>query len=236
MAQNMSRDIPITEIRPNPKQPRRHFDELGLQELAQSIALLGQVSPVLVRLVDGGFELVHGERRWRACMLAGLATVRAEVVNLEDKDAFVSSVVENVQRQDLTAMEEAQACRDMMDAEGLTQAAVARRLSKTRTWVAQRVRLLGLPEPVQTMVAERKLTGAHGRQLLKLGERGADIERLAEQAVEGSWSVARLGSAVDAAFVGVEAVGVEAVEEIAVEELVTLAFWAGVKSVLRHTR
>lgn len=107
----MSRDIPLDQVKPNPNQPRKHFDEGAFTDLGENIKQHGQLTPGLVRPIEDGFEIVHGERRWRACKLAGLETFRADMRELDDAQAFTLSLVENVQRDDLTSIEQAKAAR-----------------------------------------------------------------------------------------------------------------------------
>ena len=165
MVQSMSRDISVTEIRPNPRQPRRHFD--GIEELAESLKAKGQLTPVLVRPMGEDFELVHGERRWRAAKLAGLPTLRAEVRELSDAEAFGLSLIENIQRAELTPIEEAEAYKVLLT-EGMTQGEVGALIGKTQSYVAQKLRLLRAPDPVRVLLAAGALTEGHARQLLRL--------------------------------------------------------------------
>jgi ParB family chromosome partitioning protein len=198
------RELPIDAVYPNPEQPRQVFDQEALGELAQSIGEVGLLTPILVRPNGDGYEIVHGERRWRACKLAGLETIRAEVREIDDDEAYTASVVENEQREGLSPIETARALKRMMDAQELTQAGVARRISKSRTWVAQKLRLLSLPDDTQSLVKAGSLTEGHARQLLKLqtAAMGDKVHALADEAVSAGWSVARLQSEVDAAISG----------------------------------
>ena len=161
----MSRDIPLSEIRPNAEQPRRRF--VGLEELAESLKAKGQLTPALVRPVDGGYELVHGERRWRAAKLAGLSTLRAEVREMSDDEAFHLALVENIQRDDLTPIEEAEAYQRLAS-QGIKQADIGALVGKTQSAVAQKLRLLRAPEPLRVLVAQGALSEGHVRELLRL--------------------------------------------------------------------
>ncbi len=172
-------EIDISHIVPNPYQPREHFDEEALVSLAASIAEVGVVQPVIVRKALEGYEIVAGERRWRAAQRAGLRNVPALVRNADDRDALEAAVVENVHRQDLNALEEAAAYRQLMDDFGLTQEDVAARVGRSRSAVANTVRLLHLVPPVQRLVVEGQLSAGHGRALLSLEDEEAQ-QALAE--------------------------------------------------------
>jgi ParB/RepB/Spo0J family partition protein len=162
----LATEIPVDRIRPNPDQPRRHF--AGIEDLARSLKERGQVTPILVRPVEGGgYELVHGERRWRAAQLAGLKTLRAEVRPLDEEEAFRLALVENVQRADLNAIEEGNAFRQLL-AEGMTQAQVGALVGKTQSYVAQKIRLLNAPACLRALLAGGALAEGHARELLRL--------------------------------------------------------------------
>lgn len=197
-----SRILSIEKVRRNPNQPRDHFDEDELQQLADSIKQYGLLEPVGVRQ-DGedSYILIHGERRWRASQLAGLDTIRAEIADVDEAGAYVLSLIENEQRQNLRPIETAKALKVMMDAEDLTQGAVAERISRSRDWVAQKLRLLNLPTEVRDMIGE-SLTENHGRQLLKLSRQDNPdkMVALATKAKEETWSVARLSTEVNLAL------------------------------------
>lgn len=223
----MSQDILLSLIDPDPEQPRKHFDENALGELADSIKEQSLLSPILVRPNDDGvsYQIVHGERRWRAHQIAGLDTIRAEVRELDDEEAYTASVIENEQRENLSVVETAKALQVMMDSQDLTQAGVAAKISKSRSWVAQKLRLLNLPDVTQGLVRDSKISEGHARQLLKLktAELGDRIDELAKQAAASAWSVSRLTSEVDAAILG--DVGQE--QEMDVSDVIRLAFYAG---------
>lgn len=193
----MSRDILLSVIDRDAGQPRQHFDEDALTGLVESMAVTGQVVPLLVRPDGDRYVIVHGERRWRAAQRLGWETIRAEVRDVTAEDARWLSLVENVQRQDLSPIEEAVAFRDRL-AEGVTQAELGRRIGKSQSYVAQKLRLLQLPDEVQGALARRELTEGHGRQLLKLDDPAKQAE-LCDQAVGEKWTVAQLQEAVDMA-------------------------------------
>ncbi|MDP2871275.1 MAG: ParB/RepB/Spo0J family partition protein [Bacillota bacterium] len=164
------RNIPVGDVDPNPHQPRSGFDEQRLQELAASIREHGVVQPVLVRPIGDRFELVAGERRWRAAQVAGLETVPAMVRALNDRQSLELALVENLQREDLNALEQARAFRELMLLLGATQEQVAERLGLSRPAVANALRLLSLCDEVQGMVASGELTAGHARALVGLDE------------------------------------------------------------------
>ncbi len=196
-------ELPIGDISPNPNQPRVHFDEDTLGELAASIAQVGVLQPVLVRPAEGRYELIAGERRWRAAQRAGLTTVPAVVRTTDDASSVEQALVENLHRQDLTPLEEAAAFQQLIEDFGLTHDDVARRVGKSRSTVTNTLRLLGLPPAVQHLLADGKLSAGHARALLGTPDRSLQ-EQLARQAAADGWSVrttedaVRLGGAVPA--------------------------------------
>ncbi|MGR4063861.1 MAG: ParB/RepB/Spo0J family partition protein [Vulcanimicrobiaceae bacterium] len=160
------REIPIDKIVPNPFQPRRHFDEKSLDELKSSIAEYGVLVPVIVRPKGDGFELLAGERRWRACVALVRRTIPAIVRQSDDRDSLVVAIVENLQREDLNPLEEAAGFQNLMDEHGFTQDDVARRVGKSRPAIANALRLLALPDAVKAMLVDGELSAGHGRALL----------------------------------------------------------------------
>ena len=192
------RTIPVTQISPNPQQPRTIFDDEGLTALAASITEIGVLQPVIVQPADenGGYVLIAGERRWRAAQLANLTDIPAIVRGSVDAEHSLSeAVIENVQRQDLTALEEAAAYQHLLEDFGMTHETVAKRVGKSRSAVTNTLRLLQLPGAIQGMVNRSELSAGHGRALLAIGEPGKAIH-LAEQAVAGGWSVRQVEEAV----------------------------------------
>jgi ParB family transcriptional regulator, chromosome partitioning protein len=181
-------EIPLNAIAPSTRQPRRSFDEQGLEELAASIRQLGLLQPVIVRRSAGGYELVAGERRWRAAARAGLERVPAVVIDTDESGALERALVENLQRADLNAIEEAAAYRQLMDDLGLTHEALAERLGRNRVTITNTLRLLDLPIGVQRLIAERHLSPAHGKVLLALSG-NPFLERVARRAAEEALSV-----------------------------------------------
>ncbi len=183
------RELPIEVIAPNPRQPRRRFDEESLQSLAGSLGERGVLQPVLVRPKPGGmYELVAGERRWRAARIAGLQSIPAIVREREDAQALEVALVENMAREDLNPIEEARACAALVEELGLTREDVGRRVGRSRVTVSNLVRLLDLPDEAIELVQEGTLSEGHGRALLLAEDHGAR-RRLARAAAEQGWSV-----------------------------------------------
>jgi ParB family transcriptional regulator, chromosome partitioning protein len=180
--------VAITAIEPNPLQPRRLFQSERLQELAQSIKANGIIQPLVVRRVDGRFQLVAGERRWRAAQLAGVQEVPIVVEDIPDDRLLEITLVENIQREDLNPVETAQAFDRMIRELQLSAEDVGQRTGKDRTTIINLVRLLALPEDLQQLIAEKRLSAGHARCLLSLPT--PDLQReVAEKAVAQGWSV-----------------------------------------------
>jgi ParB family transcriptional regulator, chromosome partitioning protein len=192
-------DVPVADITPNPNQPRVHFDEESLTELSASIAEMGVLQPILVRPIqDGRFELIAGERRWRAAQRAGVTTIPAVIRMTDDVSSVEQALVENLHRQDLTALEEAAAYQQLLDEFGLTHDQIANRVGKSRSAITNSLRLLGLPPAVQHLLADGQLSAGHGRALLGTPDRVRQ-EHLAREAALGGWSVRMVEDAVRAA-------------------------------------
>ncbi|MEE0966996.1 MAG: ParB/RepB/Spo0J family partition protein [Bacilli bacterium] len=184
MAQLM---IPVKEIRPNPYQPRKYFDEEKLNELAQSIKEHGIFQPLILKKSIQGYEIVAGERRYRAATIIGLEEVPAILVEFTDAQMMEIALLENIQREDLNAIEEAQAYQSMMKELGLTQEELSKRVGKSRTHIANTVRLLKMPKKLQTYVLEGKLTMGHVKPLIGLDDTKA-LE-IAKKAIDQELSV-----------------------------------------------
>ena len=181
--------LKLTEIEPNREQPRKDFDEKALSELADSIREHGVLQPLLVRpLKDGRYQLIAGERRWRASRMAGLTEVPVIVRDLDDQAAMELALIENLQRTDLNIMEEAAGYRELMERYGMTQEVVAKRVGKSRPAVANALRMLALPEATARLVREGKLTAGHARALLGLPD-PPEIDPLAERVLAEGLSV-----------------------------------------------
>jgi|SRR5579862_1375451 len=183
--------IPVARVRANPFQPRREFDPTELAQLSESLRQNGLLQPITVRPAGDGFELVAGERRLRAAQAIGWTEIPAQVRDLDDRALLVLALVENLQRANLNAIEEAQGYRRLMDEFGLTQQEVAEAVGKDRTTVTNLLRVLTLPEGVQKMVEAGALSAGHARALLALDDRSA-ADRWGREAVAGAWSVREL--------------------------------------------
>lgn len=189
-------EIPVTAVSPNPNQPRVHFDEEGLIELSASISEMGVLQPILVRpMQDGMYQLIAGERRWRAAQRAGITTIPAVVRPTDDAGSVEQALVENLHRQDLTALEEATAFQQLLEDFELTHDQVATRVGKSRSAITNSLRLLGLPPSVQRLLADGQLSAGHARALLGTPDRSRQ-EQLARQAVSEGWSVRMVEDAV----------------------------------------
>jgi ParB family transcriptional regulator, chromosome partitioning protein len=188
--------IDIDLIEPSPYQPRTHFREEGLEELSRSIQSSGIIQPLVVRPIGSRFQLIAGERRWRAAQRAGLSKVSVIVHHVPDELALEMTLVENLQREDLNAMEAARAFERLMEEFNLTQESVAERTGKDRTTVANSIRLLRLEPMIQDWIEEGKLTAGHGRALLAVADPQLRM-RFAQRAARGGLTVRqieRLGS------------------------------------------
>lgn len=185
-------NIPVSEIRPNPYQPRKTFDPTALRELRDSIKLHGILQPVILRKSEAqGYELVVGERRFRAAKEAGLEEIPAVVRDLDDREMMELAVLENLQREDLSVLEEAESYDLLMKNLDMTQAKLADRLGKSRPYIANMVRLLSLPAEVQVMLRDGSLSMGHARALLGLKNK-KNIKPVAKKAVTESLTVRQL--------------------------------------------
>ena len=183
------REVPVELIGPNPNQPRRRFDDDALMALAESLRVRGVLQPILLRPVVGGtYELVAGERRWRAAQMAGLETIPAVVHERDDADSLEIALIENMAREDLNPVEEARACSMLVDELGLTREEIGRRVGRSRVAVSNLMRLLDLPDEVLDLLEAGALTEGHGRALLMAPDHG-DRRRLARAAVAEGWTV-----------------------------------------------
>jgi len=169
--------LPIYKVEPNASQPRQDFDKEELEALSESIQVHGVIQPLTVReLPSGYYQIIAGERRWRAARMAGLSEIPAVVIEADDKKAMELALIENLQRQDLNAMEEALGYQSLMQDYGLTQEEAASRVGKSRPAVANALRLLNLPEPITQMIREGKLTAGHARAVLKIKAEKKQLE------------------------------------------------------------
>ena len=181
--------MPIHKVEPNPDQPRQDFDEEELQALSESIAIHGVVQPLTVReLSSGYYQIIAGERRWRAARMAGLTELPALVLDVNEGDAYAMAMVENLQREDLNPMEEAEGYQALMNLSGMTQEQVAQKVGKSRPSVANALRLLNLPEQVSRIVRAGGISAGHGRALLGL-KTADDMEKAAYQVMQQGLTV-----------------------------------------------
>ena len=171
---NGTKNLPLAKIEPNPDQPRKVFDQVSLDELAESIRLHGVITPITVRKgeKDGYYQIIAGERRWRAARQAGLEDIPAMVLEAEEDEVMELALIENLQRQDLNPIEEAEGYERLMKQFGLTQEQVSKRVVKSRS----ALRLLALPTEVRTMVSEGEISGGHARAVLAVNEEDKRVE------------------------------------------------------------
>lgn len=185
------RVVDVAHVAPGRYQPRRHIEPGALEELAASIKAQGLIQPIIVRDAGGGrYELIAGERRWRASQLAGLAEIKALVIDVPEQSAMAMALIENIQRQDLNPLEEAQALKRLVDEFTLTHQQVADAVGRSRAAVSNLLRLIDLPQAIRELLEQRSLEMGHARALLTLPE--TEALRLARAAVNGGWSVREL--------------------------------------------
>lgn len=188
-------EIDLDLIEPNSEQPRTRFTEENLEELAQSIRANGVVQPIIVRKKGSRYQIVAGERRWRASQKAGLQKIPCVIKEVSDDKLLELALIENIQRQELNAIEEAKAYKNLSEMVGLTQEMIAERVGKNRTIITTFLRLLKLPKDIQKLVEEEKLSAGHGRALLMVNDAESQ-KRLASQVIELSLSVRETEKAV----------------------------------------
>ena len=187
--ENSTTMLNINEVEPNRNQPRKNFNQKALEELAKSIEQNGIIQPILVRpMSDGSYQLIAGERRWRAARMAGLHEVPVTIREMTDEEASVYALIENLQREDLNPVEEAEGLKSLIESYGFTQEEAADRVGKSRTAVTNTLRLLKLPSPVLQMLGDGKITAGHARALLGLDEE-KEMLRIAETTVAQELSV-----------------------------------------------
>ena len=180
--------IDINDIRPNSAQPRKNFDEVKLGELASSIKTNGVIQPLIVREGTNGYELVAGERRWRAARKAGLRTVPCIVRNFDDRQNAIVAIIENMQREDLNPIEEAIGLKSMTEKYGFTQEQVSASLGRSRTYITNSIRLLKLPEEIQQYVSSGQMSAAHGRTIINIPDKARQKE-IADKIIRNDLSV-----------------------------------------------
>lgn len=183
------RHVRLTEVEPNKNQPRKRFDDAEIRTLADSIREHGLIQPITVRtIVDGRYQIVAGERRWRACKMAGVSEIPIIVRELSDEDTAKIALIENVQRADLNPIEEAAAYKQLIEQYGVTQEAIAKMVGKSRSVIANSVRLLNLPEEVQDMLKNDEISVGHAKALAAIDDEETMIE-VARKAAEGLLTV-----------------------------------------------
>ena len=188
--------LPIGKVEPREAQPRKTFDEQALQDLADSIAQYGLIQPIVARRLEGGYyQIIAGERRWRASRMAGLTEVPVRVLEADDRRTAELALVENLQREDLNPVEEAAAIRFLMVQHNRTQEEVSSRIGRSRPAVTNALRLLNLPKPVQEMLKDGALSAGHGKMLAGLDD-SEKAEKLAQKAAREGWSVRQMEEAV----------------------------------------
>ena len=192
----------INEVEPNRDQPRKLFDEKALEELSKSIEQNGIIQPLLVRpMSDGSYQLVAGERRWRAARMAGLTEVPVTIREMTDEEASIFALIENLQREDLNPVEEAQGLKSLIETYGFTQEETADRVGKSRVAVTNTLRLLKLPASVLKLLSDGKLTAGHSRALLSLDDE-KEMLKIAEAAISQELSVRQVEKMVKYALQG----------------------------------
>ncbi|OFN98393.1 chromosome partitioning protein ParB [Staphylococcus sp. HMSC077B09] len=188
--------IDLSKIKANPYQPRKTFDDDRLSDLAMSIQTHGVLQPIVLRQTVQGYYIVVGERRFRASQLAGLTEIPAIIKELSDSDMMELAIIENLQREDLNAIEEAESYQRLLNDLGLTQQKVAERLGKSRPYIANMLRLLNLPKDISNQVKEGALSSAHGRTLLGIKD-VTMMKKISQQAIRENWSVRYLEQVVN---------------------------------------
>lgn len=194
--------LSINEVEPNREQPRKEFNESALSELSKSIEKNGVIQPILVRpLAGGSYQIVAGERRWRAARMAGLTEIPVVIREMSDEDAAVFALIENLQREDLNPIEEAEGIRSLIEEFGMTQEEAADRVGKSRTAVTNILRLLKLPQNILSMVAKGKITSGHARALISLEDEG-EMLKIANAVIDNSLTVREVEKMVKTALAG----------------------------------
>lgn len=185
-------EVPLTRIKANPNQPRREFAAEALQELADSIRQIGIIQPITLRLMDDGtYQIIAGERRWRASQMAGLTAIPAYIRTIADENIMEMALVENIQREDLNAIEIALAYEHLLDADGMTQEKVSERVGKSRTAIANYLRLLRLPAQVQIALQKKEIDMGHARALLAIDSPSLQI-KLFNEVLKNGYSVRKV--------------------------------------------
>lgn len=189
------KNLNLDKITPNPYQPRQEFDDEQLNALAASIREKGLIQPIVVRETDDGYQIIAGERRWRACRLLGMSEIKAIVRDAGDEEMAELALIENLQREDLSPIEEAQAYQTLLLSTGMTQVQLADRLGRSQSALANKLRLLTLSQPVQDALRARQITERHGRALLDLD--AGQQEQLLAKIIGQNWTVRRTEQAAE---------------------------------------
>jgi len=184
-------EVPLAEIKPNPKQPRKHFDEGDISELAKTLHSVGLIEPVVLRRIDKGFQLISGERRWRAARMAGFKKIPAVIKQVNDVQALEMGIIENIQREELTPVEEARSYEYWMQETGKKASDLAELVGKDRTTITNLMRLLKLPEEVLELVEKRMLTPGQARPLIGIGDR-RQLQQVAAKIAREGWTARRV--------------------------------------------
>lgn len=194
--------LSVNEVEPNREQPRKEFNESALSELSKSIEKNGVIQPILVRPKAGGaYQIVAGERRWRASRMAGLTEIPVVIREMSDEEAAVFALIENLQREDLNPVEEAEGIRSLIEEFGMTQEEAADRVGKSRTAVTNTLRLLKLPQNILSMVAKGKITAGHARALISLEDEG-EMLKIANAVIDNNLTVREVEKTVKSALAG----------------------------------
>ena len=184
-------EIPIEKIKPNPEQPRKRFNEKDIEELSQTLKSVGLIEPIVVRQLEDEFLIVSGERRWRACRMAGFKKIPAVIKRINDVQALEMGIIENIQREDLNPIEEARAYDTLLKMTGLKPSAVADKVGKDRTTITNLIRLLKLPDQILELIEQKQISAGQARPLLGLGDKTKMLQ-LAKKIVIQGWSARRV--------------------------------------------
>jgi ParB family chromosome partitioning protein len=207
-------EIPINQITPNPYQPRKFFNSTSIEDLAKSIIEYGVIQPVTVRLLNyNHYELITGERRLRASKLAGLETIPAIVININDRDSAAIAIIENLQRQDLNYIEEAEGFKSLMRDYSFTQDMLAEKMGKSQSYIANKIRLLKLSKSIQKTAIENGLTERHARAILRL-ENEADREMVVWKIIQHDFTVKKTESYIENMLTEKEEIGIAVRQKI----------------------
>lgn len=181
-------EVPVFEIEPNPNQPRKNFDQNTLREMVESVKEFGIIQPIIVRKKDNYYEIIAGERRWRAAKEAGLENIQVIVKDADNKDSIQMAIIENIQRENLNAIDEAKAYHHLITEYQMTQAELAAKIGKSRTAITNTLRLLSLPDKLKSLIIDGQISSGHARALLSLSDPKSQLE-VAKKIIEENLSV-----------------------------------------------